>query len=199
MPSRLKRYQQTGQLHYITFTYYHRLKHLDSAAVRDVFEQTLERARRWYRFQVVGYVVMPEHVHLLMSEPERSNLATALQALKRRSSSRIRKQAGCRRVWQKRYYDFNVFSARKRTEKLRYMHRNPAKRGLVQNPDHAIAVGVIGVSESSLCCRVAGNAVLGVIAGCDVVRGVGGHVAGSVVAVTGELVVNQRREREIFR
>jgi len=61
MPSRLKRYQQTGQLHYITFTCYHRLKHLDSAAVRDVFEQTLERARRWYRFQVVGYVVMPEH------------------------------------------------------------------------------------------------------------------------------------------
>jgi len=91
--------------------------------------------RRWYRFQVVGYVVMPEHVHLLMSEPERSNLATALQALKRRSSSRIRKQAGCRRVWQKRYYDFNVFSARKRTEKLRYMHRNPVKRGLVQNPE----------------------------------------------------------------
>ena len=45
-------------------------------------------------------------------------------------------QAGrCRRVWQKRYYDFNVFSARKRTEKLRYMHRNPVKRGLVQNPE----------------------------------------------------------------
>jgi REP-associated tyrosine transposase len=135
MPSRLKRYQQTGQLHYITFTCYHRLKHLDSASARDVFEQTLERVRRWYRFQVVGYVVMPEHVHLLVSEPERSNLATALQVLKRRSSSRIRKHAGCRRVWQKRYYDFNVFSARKRTEKLRYMHRNPVKRGLVQNPE----------------------------------------------------------------
>jgi len=125
MPLRLKRYQQTGQLHYITFTCYRRQKHLDSASARDIFEQTLERVRRWYRFQVVGYVVMPEHVHLLMSEPERSNLATALQVLKRRSSSRIRKYAGYRRVWQKRYYDFNVFSARKRTGKLRYMHRNP--------------------------------------------------------------------------
>jgi len=46
MPSRLKRCRQTGQLHYITFTCYHRLKHLDSAAARDLFEQTLERVRR---------------------------------------------------------------------------------------------------------------------------------------------------------
>jgi REP-associated tyrosine transposase len=71
MPSRLKRYQQTGQLHYITFTCYHWLKHLDSASARDVFEQGSEGGRRWYRFQAVGYIVMPEHVHLLMSEPER--------------------------------------------------------------------------------------------------------------------------------
>jgi putative transposase len=134
MPSRLKRYQQTGQLHYITFTCYRRLKHLEADSARDIFEQILERVRRWYRFQVVGYVVMPEHVHLLLSEPERSNLATALQVLKRRSSRRLRKP-GDRRVWQKRYYDFNVFSARKRTEKLRYMHRNPVKRGLVERPE----------------------------------------------------------------
>jgi REP-associated tyrosine transposase len=99
-----------------------------------VFEQILERVRRWYRFQITGYVVMPEHVHLLTSEPEGARLATALQVLKRRSSRKLRKP-GDRRVWQKRYYDFNVFSARKRTEKLRYMHRNPVKRGFVQNPE----------------------------------------------------------------
>ena len=37
-------------------------------------------------------------------------------------------------VWQKRFYDFNVYSERKRIEKLRYMHRNPVKRGLVIEP-----------------------------------------------------------------
>jgi hypothetical protein len=37
-------------------------------------------------------------------------------------------------VWQRRFYDFNVWSARKRIEKLRYMHRNPVKRGLVLEP-----------------------------------------------------------------
>src|SRR6185312_27361 len=38
-------------------------------------------------------------------------------------------------VWQKRFYDFNVWTERKRVEKLRYMHRNPVKRGLVKNPE----------------------------------------------------------------
>ena len=38
-------------------------------------------------------------------------------------------------VWQRRFYDFHVFSERKRVEKLRYMHRNPVKGGLVQEPE----------------------------------------------------------------
>jgi len=39
------------------------------------------------------------------------------------------------RVWQRRFYDFNIWSGRKRVEKLRYMHRNPVKRGLVLEPE----------------------------------------------------------------
>ncbi|MCU1255218.1 MAG: hypothetical protein JWM83_1517 [Candidatus Angelobacter sp.] len=163
MPSRLKRYQEAGQLHYVTFTCYHRIQYLNSAFARDVFEQTLERVRRWYNLYIIGYVVMPEHVHLLLSEPERSSLAVALQMLKQISSRKLHSMGGppfrpllakggksaprfrpplAKRgeqvdqpVWQKRYYDFNVFSDHKRIEKLRYMHRNPVKRGLVEKPE----------------------------------------------------------------
>lgn len=149
MPSRLKRYQEAGHLHYVTFTCYHRNKYLNSASARDVFEQTLERVRRWYNLYIIGYVVMPEHVHLLLSEPERSSLAVALQMLKQVSSRKLHKMGGPRfrpplakrgeqvdqPVWQKRYYDFNVFSDHKKTEKLRYMHRNPVKSGLVEKPE----------------------------------------------------------------
>ncbi len=134
MPSGLRRYQQARQLHYITFTCFHRNKYLGTAAARDVFEQTLERVRRWYGFYIVGYVVMPEHVHLLVSEPVRSTLAVALQMLKQVSSRKL-PQRGGKAFWQKRYYDFNVWSEQKRVEKLRYMHRNPVKRGLVANPE----------------------------------------------------------------
>jgi putative transposase len=38
-------------------------------------------------------------------------------------------------VWQKRFYDFNIWTGRKRVEKLRYIHRNPVKRGLVFAPE----------------------------------------------------------------
>lgn len=110
MPSRLKRYQQTGQLHYITFTCYPRLKHLETDSARDIFEQILERVRRWYRFQFIGYVVVPEHVHLLMSEPQRSNLATTLQVLKPAQFAQA-SQAWRSSCIAKTYYDFNVFSA----------------------------------------------------------------------------------------
>jgi putative transposase len=78
---------------------------------------------------------MPEHVHLLISEPERSTLKIALQMLKQIVSRKLRRKAAERPFWQPRYYDFNVWSDRKRIEKLRYIHNNPVKRGLVANPE----------------------------------------------------------------
>jgi len=135
MPWGLKRYQQAHQLHYVTFTCYHRAKFLATANARDVFVSTFERARRWYGFYIVGYVVMPEHVHLLVSEPERATLALALQMLKQTASRKLKAIAGSNPFWQARYYDFNVWSERKRVEKLRYLHRNPVKRGLVERPE----------------------------------------------------------------
>jgi putative transposase len=77
MPWGLKRYQQAGDLHFITFSCYRRQPLLASASAKREFEQALERTRRQYGFWVTGYVVMPEHVHLLVSEPERSTLAVA--------------------------------------------------------------------------------------------------------------------------
>jgi putative transposase len=126
----LKRYQFTGDLHFITFSCFRLQPYLRSVAARFLFEQTLERMRQRYDFYVVGYVVMPEHVHLLVSEPANAPLSKALLALKL-SVSKMSRQ---RPFWQARYYDFNVFSSRKHVEKLRYIHRNPVKRGLVKGP-----------------------------------------------------------------
>ena len=77
---------------------------------------------------------MPEHVHLLISEPARSRLAVALQMLKQVVSQKLR-GASPHPFWQPRYCDFNVWSERKRVEKLRYLHRNPVNRGLVAAPE----------------------------------------------------------------
>ncbi|MFZ0396340.1 MAG: transposase [Terracidiphilus sp.] len=134
MPKGLVRYQKCGVFHFVTFSCYRRLPLLSAKAACCAFEQELEAARRQYGFIVAGYVLMPEHVHLLVSEPRLKSLAVALQVLKQRTSRKL-KPAGKEHFWQHRYYDFNVWSEEKVREKLRYMHRNPVKRGLVARPE----------------------------------------------------------------
>jgi putative transposase len=124
----LKRYQDEGDLHFVTFSCFRRLGYLRAPAAKDLFDDALELIRGRYEFEVVGYVVMPEHVHLLVSEPQINSLGVALQALK--LSVARRSERG--QFWQARYYDFNVYSEGKRFEKLDYMHWNPVKRGLVE-------------------------------------------------------------------
>ena len=127
----LERYQLEGDLHFVTFSCYHRLGYLKSPDSRDLFSEALARMSYCYQFEVKGYVLMPEHVHLLLSEPEKGLLSVGLQALK----ISVSKQAKERPFWQARYYDFNVFTEEKRLEKLNYMHWNPLKRGLVEKPE----------------------------------------------------------------
>ncbi|MGH9500830.1 MAG: transposase, partial [Terriglobales bacterium] len=90
-----------------------------------------------YSFVVLGYVVMPEHFHVLISEPQEVTPSVVMQALKLSFARRLlagRSSSQPAHVWQRRFYDFNVWTERKRVEKLRYMHRNPVKRGLVEQP-----------------------------------------------------------------
>ena len=149
MPRGLERWQGGHNLHFLTFSCYHRQPLLASACRRDLFVKVLEQIRQRYQWVVLGYVVMPEHVHLLVSEPPQRALSTAMQALKlsfarcvlaeqrrqRRSAQTNLFEHSMQRVWQPRYYDFNVCTGRKRIEKLRYIHRNPVKRGLVEAPE----------------------------------------------------------------
>jgi putative transposase len=145
MPTGLKRYYGEKHLHYITCSCYRR-RPLLSPARRDLFLSVLEETRQQYGFAVLGYVVMPEHFHLLLSEPKRGNVSTVMQVVKQRVTQRVahevraqsnvcKERVKPRPLWQPRFYDFNVWSYSKYVEKLRYIHRNPVKRGLVEHPD----------------------------------------------------------------
>ena len=80
---------------------------------------------------------MPQHVHLLITEPELGTLAAALMLIKRTVAHQLLTGEG-KHFWQRRYYDFNVWSEFKRIEKLRHIHRNPVSRGLVTSPDGTV-------------------------------------------------------------
>jgi len=89
MPWGLTRFHHSGQSHFVTFCCYHRHRLLATDASRQIFESALERVRRSFRLHVYGYVVMPEHVHLLLCEPQQDTLADALKSLKQGVSRRL--------------------------------------------------------------------------------------------------------------
>jgi putative transposase len=159
MPWGLTRFQHSGQSHFVTFCCYHRRRLLTTDESCRIFESALERVRRRFRLQVYGYAVMPEHVHLLLSEPQgdtssdgtaplkpkgglngpplcepqQHTLADALKSLKQGVSRRLIGDA--EHFWQKRYYDFNIRDYGQFVEKLRYIHRNPVKAGLCERAE----------------------------------------------------------------
>jgi len=133
MPSGLKRFQQAEALHFITFSCFHRLPLLEAPAARGIVEAVLERTRARYHARVYAYVRMPEHIHLLVNEPPGIVLAPFLKAFKQIISRKLR---GARqKFWQDRSYDSNVHAEKARSEVIRYIHRNPVKRGLVEKPE----------------------------------------------------------------
>jgi putative transposase len=134
MAKGLVRHQKSGEFHFLTFSCYRRLPLLGSDAAYSVFEQELETVRLRYGFVVAGYVLMPEHVHLLVGEPRTASLAVVLQVLKQQTSRKLKRPGGVQ-FWQRRYYDFNVWTEEKTVEKLNYMHRNSIQRGLVAMPE----------------------------------------------------------------
>jgi putative transposase len=87
--NRLHRYYGGGYLHFITASCYRRMPLLARPQHRDLLLEILESVRRRCRFVVVGYVVMPEHVHLLLGEPERGNPSKVMQAIKQGFARRL--------------------------------------------------------------------------------------------------------------
>jgi len=137
MPWGLKRYYGAGDLHFITCSCYQRQPLLGTAQRRNLFLVVLEQVRKRYRCVVLGYVVMPEHFHLLIGEPEKGNPSTVMQVLKPRFARQLLR--GSRpphptqsslwderlepaHIWQRRFYDFVIWSQRKRPELGRDVH-----------------------------------------------------------------------------
>jgi putative transposase len=146
----LKRIYGSNDLHFVTFSCYQQRPYLASPSARNRFVDILDEVRSRHGFSLLGYVLMPEHVHLLMSEPEHGDPSKVLQVVKQKVSASLRTKRPSSGIqmqfalasssvaapafWQRRFYDFNVRSENKFKEKLHYMHRNPVDRKLVQHP-----------------------------------------------------------------
>ncbi len=133
MPYGLKRFQKAEALHFITFSCFHRLPLLEAPEPKDTFEAVLEQVRARHQARIYAYVLMPEHVHLLINEPSSILLAQLVKALKQTTSRKLKGER--ERFWQERCFDGNIRGESARSEVIRYIHRNPVKRGLVVSPE----------------------------------------------------------------
>jgi putative transposase len=156
---RLQHFYGQKHLHYLTAGTYRRARIFDSDRFKLKFVQTLDDLRTELGFKIVGYVLMPEHCHLLIWPGALANPSRIMQKLSERTANFILRNLRrnfvfpwCQkmlkqfelpptvhhhahyRVWQKRGYDMNIWSEKKRIEKMNYMHNNPVKRGLVAQP-----------------------------------------------------------------
>ena len=150
-------YYGLNHLHYLTKSTYRRARLYDSERFRNQWVATLGELRRELGFKIVGYVLMPEHFHALVWPTPEANPSQIMQKLEDRTAvfilKNLRENLGfpwCRRmlvrvslpptvhhhahfwVWQRKSYDMNIWTAKKVEEKLKYMHNNPVKRGLVK-------------------------------------------------------------------
>jgi REP element-mobilizing transposase RayT len=160
MRNPLRRYYGWGDFHFVTFSCYRRRPFLGTRRARDRFVKILDEVRARHPFEIVGYVVMPEHVHLLIGEPRKGNPSTVLQVLKQKISRALRRrprrpasgqlalafpgeEGEAAAFWQRRFYDFNVWSEEGERKTGVYACESRAKK--IGESSEGLAVEQLGV------------------------------------------------------
>ncbi len=132
--------------HFVTFSCYRRRRLLDDDAAKRIVLDVLNSLLASRKALCLGFVVMPNHVHAILWFPTPGQLSVFMQQWKRLTSHRLRLLVRNRFVhyaektgpddpfWQSKYYPFNLYTEPKIWQKLKYMHKNPVRAGLVAQP-----------------------------------------------------------------
>ena len=149
MPLGLKRIYGTSDLQFITCSCYRRLPLLGTARARNIFVEVLDQVRYRFVFKLVGYVVMPEHVHFLISEPTVGTPSTVMQMLKQRVSRLVREGTADGKdhsFWLTRFYDFNVRTKKKKVEKKTCVYAFESRENEDWSSNRTTGLGVVTCS-----------------------------------------------------
>lgn len=141
--TRLRHFDNLGTARFVTFSCFRRHPYLlPESCIRVVLDEAA-LLRNDYGIQILGYVIMPDHVHLVLLPPHGLELGRLVGRMKGRSAYAItslaakvlRRPDGRSAVWQRRCYDHNCRTAETVGEKIVYCHNNPVHRGLVESPE----------------------------------------------------------------
>ncbi len=142
---RLRHFDTLGTARFVTFTCYHRYRYLTTTSAREVLIQGLVHLRTLRKVRILGWVLMPEHVHLVLLPPGGLRLGDAIGRFKSWTARQILnarefkaavqyRNDGKRALWERRCYDHNCRTPEAVLQKIEYCHMNPVRRGLVDHP-----------------------------------------------------------------
>lgn len=139
---KLKHFDNTGTARFITFICYRKEPSLVDDLAKQILIRFIDQTRQKYKFKLLGYVIMPDHVHLVLHPLDGTPMGTVIGEIKSLSAREWFKDKkfgtfkGRRVFWQKRCYDHNCRTAEDVLDKIKYCHNNPVRRGLVQAPQN---------------------------------------------------------------
>jgi putative transposase len=138
--TKLRHFDNEGTARFVTFCCYRNLPFLQDDRAKRILIEEIEQARVKHGFRLFAYVIMPEHVHMVIHPPEGMRLGLVIGEIKSRSARRLLAQdrllasEKTRVFWMRRCYDHNCRTLETTLEKIRYCHNNPVNRGLVTDP-----------------------------------------------------------------
>ncbi len=149
---KIKHYTSLGHAHFITLVVNKRMSvFLNSETARKAM-QAVEFYQKNFSIKILGYVIMPDHIHLIVWPQDKKSLEEFVRDFKKYLAKEILEQLTLSektklllgkpqkrnhrfQIWQKDYYDFNIYNQDILSEKLNYIHYNPVRKGLVENPE----------------------------------------------------------------
>jgi REP element-mobilizing transposase RayT len=149
-----KRYRIEGSIYYITSVIYNRLKIFTQPSFVIPIIDSLNYYRFQYACKIIGFVIMFDHIHLLLYPQEEKSITEFMRDFKRFTSGRITRQAKLEnkkewveifeksgaeteraeyKVWQDSFWEQSIFTESFLQQKLDYIHLNPVRAGIVES------------------------------------------------------------------
>ncbi len=133
--AKLQHFESEGSCYLVTVSVFERKPLLRDPENAKTLIQVIYNQRSKGRFYLLGFVVMPEHFHILMVPRNSTRLPFVMQEIKKGSARLINMATGnCGKFWMDEYHDSIVRGEQDLLVNLEYLANNPVRRGLVSEP-----------------------------------------------------------------
>ena len=167
---KVTRFNLENYCHFITSKTYRSQKIFSKGKVADLLIQTLFEVKEKLNFRLIGFVVMPDHIHLMVVPDKRNSISDVMRHIKGRFSRRYNHfsrgmnspdygapnhRAGNLslpkpKVWQESFHDHVIRNRKEFDQRLNYLYNNPVKAKLVEKPEDYKYASATGKYETDL-------------------------------------------------